>query len=178
MDVHLGVFWTPQSDFLRKLRVPFTMSMSSETVKETPDICKKSLFVVQMTPILDSIGQIFVSFRDPLAQGPLKVEHMSMHSWLNTLSEQIQCNWQRYERGSGLGRSLFICLKGHISFYRYGVPPAFIWLTTCNLLYYSWCNYDSMGTLFIYTIIIIPINQLYKYSQSISCRRPLYKQLR
>ncbi len=37
-------------------------SMSSETVKGTPDFCKKSLFVVQMTPILDSIGQIFVSF--------------------------------------------------------------------------------------------------------------------
>ncbi len=79
VELHLGVFWTPKSDFLRKLGVPFTMSdnaetaysaylymrfsMSSETVKGTPDIRKKSLFVVQMTPILDSIGQIFVSFR-------------------------------------------------------------------------------------------------------------------
>ena len=38
-------------------------SMSSETVKGTPDFCKKSLFVVQMTPISKSIGPILVSFR-------------------------------------------------------------------------------------------------------------------
>ncbi len=37
-------------------------SLSSKTVKGTPDFCKKSLFVVQMTPTSESIGQILVSF--------------------------------------------------------------------------------------------------------------------
>ncbi len=46
---------------VRQCRKPH-IAMSSETVKGTLDICKKSLFVVQMTPILDFIGQIFVSF--------------------------------------------------------------------------------------------------------------------
>ena len=30
VEFHLGVFWTPKSDFLRKLGVPFTMSDKAE----------------------------------------------------------------------------------------------------------------------------------------------------
>ncbi len=30
VEFHLGVFWTPKSDFLRKLGVPFTMSDNAE----------------------------------------------------------------------------------------------------------------------------------------------------